>query len=143
MWKYRAVALQIQTEEKIITEGEDSAQAGELAAVWSIFQHEAQSSSPEAQPSSPVYIHTDSYATFQGCTEWLSFWEQNGWEVNQVPVRQKEKWQDILQIVKQGNFAIAWVASHQHESNPTSQWNSEADESSRLAPLQNEHIMEN
>lgn len=57
--------------------------------------------------SSPVYIYTDSFAVFKGYTEWLPFWEQNECEVNQVPVWQKEKWQDILRIAKQGNFAVA------------------------------------
>jgi len=37
VWKYQAVALQIRTEEKIITEGEGNAQVGELVAVWSVF----------------------------------------------------------------------------------------------------------
>ena len=71
------------------------------------FQHEAQSSSP---------IYTDSFAVFKGCREW----EQNGWEVNQIPVWQKDKWQDILGTAKQGNFAIAWVASHQNGGDLTS-----------------------
>jgi len=91
VWKYWAVALQIQTEEKIITEREGNAQAGELVAVWSIFQHEATSSSPEAQSSSRIYIYTDSFAVFKGCMEWLSLCDQNGWEVNQIPVWQKDK----------------------------------------------------
>ena len=72
------VALRVDEDKQIITEGEGSAQVGELVAVWSVFQHEAQS-------TSPVYIHTDSYAVFKGCTEWLPFWEQNGWEVNRIP----------------------------------------------------------
>ena len=71
------------------------------------FQHEAQSSSPKAQSSSPIYIYADSFAVFKGFMEWLAFWEQNGWEVNQTPVWQKDKWQDILGTAKQGNFAIA------------------------------------
>jgi len=100
------VALQVGTKEQIITEGEGSAQVGELTAVWSVFQH-------EAQATSPVYINTDSYAVFKGCTECLPFWEQNEWEVNRIPIWQKEKWQDILAIVKCGKFAVAWVASHQ------------------------------
>lgn len=45
IWKYRAVALRVDTEEQIITEGIGSAQVGELIAVWSVFQHEAQSAS--------------------------------------------------------------------------------------------------
>jgi len=100
------------------------------------FQH-------EAQYSSPIYIHTDSFAVIKGCREWLSFWEQNGQEVNQIPVWQKDKWQDILGTAKQGNFAIAWLASHQSGGDLTSQWNNKVDEQSHLAPLQNEPITEN
>ncbi|XP_052631116.1 ribonuclease H-like [Harpia harpyja] len=134
-WKYRAVALRVDVEKQIITEGEGSAQVGELVAVWSVFQHEAQS-------TSPVYIYTDSYAVFKGCTEWLPFWEQNGWEVNRIPGWQKEKWQDILTIARQGKFAVAWVASHQQDSTPVSQWNGKADELAQLALLQNTPIAE-
>lgn len=65
----------------MITEGEGSAQVGESVAVWSIVVK-------EAETTEPVYIYTDSYAVFEGCTEWLPFWEQNQGEVNQVPVWQ-------------------------------------------------------
>mgnify|MGYP000208928224 CR=1 FL=1 len=73
------MALQIGTNFTIITEGEGSVQVGELVAVWSVFQHESQF---------PVraHIYTDSYAVFKGCTDWLSLLDQNGWEVNCVPV---------------------------------------------------------
>ncbi|MCQ4179330.1 hypothetical protein FK518_27575, partial [Klebsiella pneumoniae] len=74
VWKYRAVALHTSSDEQIITEGVGSAQVGELIAVWSVFQR-------EAQATSPIHIYTDSYAVFKGCTEWLPFWEQNEWEV--------------------------------------------------------------
>ena len=73
------------TKEQIITEREGSVQVGELVAVWSTFQH-------EAQATSPAYIYTDSYAAFRGCTEWPPFWEQNEWVVNRIPIWQKEKW---------------------------------------------------
>jgi len=136
IWKYRAVALQVGTKEQIITEGEGSVQVGDLTAVWSVFQH-------EAQAASPVYIYTDSCTVFKGCTEWLPFWEQNEWEVNRIPIRQKEKWQDILAIDKCGKFAVAWVASHQQSDTPVNQWNDEVDELARLAPLQSTQITEN
>lgn len=42
-WTYRAAAFLAGIDEQIITEGEGSAQAGELIAVWSAFQHEAPS----------------------------------------------------------------------------------------------------
>ena len=94
---------------------------------------------PEAQSSSPIYIYTDSFAVFKRCMKWLSLCDQNRWEVNQIPIWQKDKRQDILGIAKQGNFAIAWVASHQSGGDLTSQWN-KVDELSHLTPLQNEPI---
>jgi len=62
--------FEVGTKKQIITEGEGSTQVGELTAVWRVFQH-------EAQATSPVYVYTDSYRVFKGCTEWLPFWEQN------------------------------------------------------------------
>jgi len=100
------VALQIGTKNQIITEGEGS-------AVCSMFQL-------EAQATSPVYIVTDSYAVFQGSTKGLPFWERNEWEFNRIPVWQKEKWQHILAIARHGKFAVAWVASHQQRDTPGS-----------------------
>ncbi|KAK4806128.1 hypothetical protein QYF61_005500, partial [Mycteria americana] len=78
VWKYRAVALCVDSGGQIITEGEGSAQVGELVAVWSVVTRGKDN-------TDPVYIYTDSYAVFKGCTEWLPFWEQNQWEVNWVP----------------------------------------------------------
>lgn len=122
------MALQIGTDLTIITEGEGSAQVGELVAVWSVFQHESES-------TTRVHIYTDSYAVFKGCTEWLPFWEKNNWEVNRIPVWQKEKWQDIISIAKKGQFSVAWVAAHQEDGTPVSHWNNRADELARIAPL--------
>ena len=121
IWKYQAVALQVGTKEQISTEGEGSAQVGELTTVWSVLQH-------EAQAASPVHIHTDSYAVLKGCTEWIPFWEQNEWEVHRIPTWQKEKWQDILAVAKCGKFAVAWIASHQQSDTPVNRWNAEVDE---------------
>ncbi|XP_069664901.1 uncharacterized protein [Haliaeetus albicilla] len=135
VWKYRAVALHTTTNEQIITEGEQSAQVGELIAVWSVFKH-------EAQTTSPVHIYTGSYAVFKGCTEWLPFWEQNGWEVNRISVWQKDKWQEILSIASQRNFAVGWVASHQVDGGLAGEWNNKADELARLAPVQKDQITE-
>jgi len=124
------------TKEQILTEGEGSTQVGELTAVWSVFQH-------EAQATSAIYIYTDSYAVFKGCTEWLPFWEQNEWEVNRIPIWQKEKWQDILAIAKCGKFTVAWAASHQQSDTLVNRWNAEVDELVRLAPLPSTQIIEN
>ena len=99
VWKYRAVALHVDSGDRIITEGEGSAQVGELTAVWSVIVR-------EAETTEPVFIYTDSYAVFKGCTEWLTFWEQNHWEVNRVPVWQREKWEEILNIAKRKSFLV-------------------------------------
>ena len=136
VWNYQAAALQVETKEQIITEVEGGAQVGQLITVWSVFQH-------KIQATTLVYIYTDSYVVFKGCTEWLPFWEQNGWEVNRILVWQKEKWQDILTIARRGEFAIAWVTSHQQSDTPACRWNTEDDELARLASLQTTQIREN
>jgi len=105
------VALQVGTKEQTITEGEGSAQVGELTAVWSVFQH-------EAQATSSVCIYTDSCVVFKGCTESLPFWEQNEWEVSRLLIWQREKWQDILATSECGKSAVVWVASHQKSYTP-------------------------
>ena len=108
---------------------------GELTAVGSAFQH-------EAQAPSPGHIYTDSYAVFKGCTERLPFWEQKEWEANRVPIRQKEKRQDILAIARHREFAVGWVASHHRSDAPRSRRNAEVGKLARLAPLQNTRIRE-
>lgn len=103
-------------------------------AVWSVFNS-------EKGTKSPVYIYTDSFSVFKGCTEWLPFWEQNNWEVNQVPVWQKEKWQELLDIAKCEDFVKAWVPSHQEGGTLAYEWNNRVDELARITPLQEENQM--
>ena len=79
---------------------------------------------------------------FKGCTEWLPFWEQNEWQVNKIPVWQKEKWQDISSIASWGNFAVGWVASHQIDGGSAGEWSNWADELARLAPVQKDQTAE-
>ncbi|XP_074713432.1 uncharacterized protein LOC141938585, partial [Strix uralensis] len=67
---------------------------------------------------------------------------QNEWEVNRIPVWQKDKWQEILSIASQGNFAVGWVASHQVDGGSAGEWNNKADELARLAPVQKDQITE-
>lgn len=72
--KYKAVALKVATGEKLIESGEGSAQTGELKAVLLAAQQGAS------------HIYTDSYAVFNGATEWIGHWADNNWQVNRVPV---------------------------------------------------------
>lgn len=74
----------------------------------------------------------DSYTVFKGCTEWLLFWEQNQWEVNRVPVWQREKWEEILTVAKQGTFLMGWVGAHQKGNRPAHIWNNQVDSLTRL-----------
>ncbi|XP_032530464.1 uncharacterized protein LOC116780089 [Chiroxiphia lanceolata] len=128
VWKYRAVALHVDSGNRVVTEGEGSAQVGELVAVWSVFTR-------EADTEGDTYIYTDSYAVFKGCTEWLPFWEQNQWEVNQVSVWQQEKWKEILNIARQKTFLVGWVAAHQTDNNPAHLLNNQVDSLTRLAKI--------
>ncbi|KAK4829061.1 hypothetical protein QYF61_001866 [Mycteria americana] len=59
VWKYRAVALHVDSGEQIIMEEEGRAQLGELIAVWSVIRRQAES-------KEPVFIYTDSYTVFKG-----------------------------------------------------------------------------
>lgn len=48
---------------------------GVIIAVWIVFTR-------ESDIEEDMYIYTDSYAVFEGCPEWVPFWEQNHCEVN-------------------------------------------------------------
>lgn len=62
MWKYRAVALWVDDEgDRIVSEGEGSAQVGELVAFWIV-------TNLKVCNQHPLYIYTNSYAVFKGCT---------------------------------------------------------------------------
>lgn len=128
VWKYWAVALHVDSDEQIITEGEGSVKVGELMAVWSVIKREAEN-------KKPIYIYTDSYSVFKGCTERLPFWEQNQWEVHQVPVWQRDKWEEILDVAKQGTFLVRWLAAHQKGDHPTHIRNNQMDSLTHLATV--------
>ena len=99
---------------------------GQLIAVWSAVMR-------QTDTIEPVHIYTDSYAVFKGCTERLSFWEQNQWEVNWVPVWQREKWEEILNVAKRKPILVGWVASHQKGHHPAHILNNQVDSLTRLA----------
>ena len=131
VWKYRAAALHVDSGEPIATEGEGSAQVGELRAVWSVVMR-------ETGRMEPVHISTDPCAVVKGCTEWLSFWEQKQWEVNRVPVWQRKKWEEILNVAKQKPVLVGWVAAHQGGDHPARIPNNQVDSLTRLATLAEE-----
>ena len=107
-----------------------------MIAVWSVVMRETDS-------IEPVHIYTDSYAVFKGCTEWLSFWEPNQWEVNRVPIWQREKWEEILKVAKQKPILVGWVAAHQGGDHPAHILNNQVDSLTHLATLAEEREEEN
>lgn len=52
-----------------------------IIAVWSVFTR-------ESGIEGDMYIYTDSYVVFKGCTEWVPFREQNHCEANRVSLWQ-------------------------------------------------------
>lgn len=60
-----------------------------------------------------------------------SLLERNQREVNQVPVRQKDKWKEILDITKHKPISVGWAVAHQKGSNLTNQ----VDSLTRLAVM--------
>lgn len=79
-WKYRAVALNIETGVEVIKKGLGSAWVGELKAVLLAVTENAKT------------VYVDSYAIWAGATQWLCQWEALDWRVNGKAVWQKEDW---------------------------------------------------
>lgn len=122
-WKYKAVALEVATGEKLVETGEGSAQVGELRAVLLAAQHGAS------------HIYTDSYAVFKGATEWIGHWAVNDWQVNRVPVWQTDSWKQLLEIGKQRMLHVGWVKGHDQSNSITAQFNQQVDSLTRLRQI--------
>lgn len=108
--KYRAVALEVATGERLIERGKSSAQVGELRALLLAAQHDAS------------YIYTDSYAVFKGATEWICHWAANDWQVNRVPVWETNSWKQLLEI-EERDLHIGWVKGHVCSNSIAAQFN--------------------
>lgn len=62
---------------------------------------------------SQVKVVTDSKYVLQGITEWVHGWMRNGWMTSgKKPVKNKELWQDLLQLTRQHDCTFEWVAGH-------------------------------
>lgn len=108
--KYKAVALEVATGERLIETGKGSAQVGELRAVLLAMQH------------GTSYIYTNSYAVFKGATEWIGHWAANDWQVNRVPVWETNSWKQLLEI-EERDLHIGWVKGHVCSNSIAAQFN--------------------
>lgn len=125
-WKYKAVALEVATGQRLEETGKGSAQVGELRAVLLAAQHGAS------------HIYTDSYAVYKGATEWVGHWAANSWQVDRVPVWQTDSWKQLLEIREQRVLHIGWVKGRDRLATVTSQFNRQVD---NLTELQNTDVV--
>jgi ribonuclease HI len=65
---------------------------------------------PEGQT---VHIVTDSEYVTKGITQWMRGWMRNGWKTaSKQPVKNKEQWQEIHQLLQARPYKIEWVRGH-------------------------------
>ena len=63
--------------------------------------------------SSQVKIYTDSKYVMHGITQWLEGWKAKGWKTaSKKPVKNKELWQEIDQLVGKHDIEFIWVKGH-------------------------------
>lgn len=62
---------------------------------------------------SDVKIYTDSKYVLQGITEWMDGWKAKNWKTaSKKPVKNKDLWQRIDELVQAHNVEMAWVKGH-------------------------------
>lgn len=62
---------------------------------------------------SDVKIYTDSKYVLQGITEWMDGWKAKNWKTaSKKPVKNKDLWQRIDELVQAHNVEMIWVKGH-------------------------------
>ena len=60
-----------------------------------------------------LVIFTDSKYVMQGIQEWIKNWKINNWRTSQKkPVKNKELWQELDELVSNRNIEWQWVKGH-------------------------------
>ena len=60
-----------------------------------------------------LVIFTDSKYVMQGIQEWIKNWKINNWKTSQKkPVKNKELWQELDQLVSNRTIEWQWVKGH-------------------------------
>lgn len=62
---------------------------------------------------SQVVVTSDSKYVLSGITEWMPNWKRRGWKTaNKKPVRNKELWQKLDELVERHQIQWNWVKGH-------------------------------
>lgn len=63
--------------------------------------------------ASVVKLYTDSKYVMQGITEWMDGWKAKNWKTaSKKPVKNKDLWLQIDDLVSQHNIEFIWVKGH-------------------------------
>ncbi|MBI1292006.1 ribonuclease HI [bacterium] len=63
-----------------------------------------------------VDFHTDSAYLRNGITSWIHGWKRNGWKTKDGPVKNKDLWQQLDQLM--GVHKVNWTWVKGHADNP-------------------------
>jgi len=67
----------------------------------------------ELNRSCEIIITTDSNYVKNGITQWIHNWKKNGWKTsNKKPVKNKELWVELDQLVQQHKIEWKWIKGH-------------------------------
>ena len=60
-----------------------------------------------------VTVHTDSKYVMDGASKWLDGWKAKNWKTaNKKPVKNKDLWQGLDEVLQQHNVSWIWVKGH-------------------------------
>jgi len=60
-----------------------------------------------------IDVFTDSQYVRRGIMEWIHGWQKNGWKTaNKDPVKNKDLWQELLEMSQKHDIAWHWVKGH-------------------------------
>jgi ribonuclease HI len=83
---------------------------------------------------SDVVVLTDSEYLRNGMTAWTRTWQRNGWRTSTgSPVKNKELWQALLELVSRRRVRWQWVRGHVPEEMGGDALNHRVDELARAA----------
>jgi ribonuclease HI len=67
----------------------------------------------EVKELQPIEIYTDSQYVKLGITDWIHKWIKNNWQTSKKkPVKNKELWMQLYELVKSYEIKWIWVKAH-------------------------------
>jgi ribonuclease HI len=101
-----AAILRAGDKEKILTGAEPSTTNNRMELTAAIAALEA------LKWSSKVEFHTDSEYVRRGITEWITEWENNGWERKGKAIPNADLWQKLASLTASHEIKWHWVRGH-------------------------------